>query len=612
MASRLILASGLALAGLVLFAPLPLRAGQPAERHLTLQARSFAFEPAVIQVNQGDRVVLEVESVDATHGIYLDGYDLSVEAEPGRPARLAFTADRLGSFRFRCSVACGNLHPFMIGQLKVGSNLPFWRALGALGVVTVGAVWFFGRNDRDQGTPDARRIELTQLPWLKRALKNRWLQWSIAALMLAGFVLAILTGFWGTPVGSRNFGVIFVWIVWWAAVIALLVPLAGRLWCAVCPLPLPGEWLQRRALVTVRPGSRLHTLGLKWPRALRNIWLQNAVFLGVALFSAVILTHARVTALMLASVALAALGLGLAFERRVFCRYLCPVGGFVGLYSLVAPLELRVKNPAVCRAHKTKDCYVGNENGYGCPWMVYPGTLERNAYCGLCNECLRTCPLDNVALNLRPPGADLIPGAGTRRLDEAYKGFIMLGSALLYSAVLLGPWAELKEAAYAVFTLPWLGYAVGFLVANLLLLPGLFLGAVAVCYLLAGADAPPLRQRFVEYAYVLVPLGLAAWIAFSCSFVLINLSYAWPLLSDPFGWGWNLFGTAGIPWTPYLSDLVPILQVLILLVGLVAAIGLAFRIARGHGLGRRARLAALPMAGFYATVTAGFLWLYLG
>jgi polyferredoxin len=441
------------------------------------------------------------------------------------------------------------------------------------------------------------------------AVRARWPQWLIAVLLLAGFVFAIVTGFFGTPVGSRNFGIIFVWIVWWAAIIILLVPLAGRLWCAVCPLPLPGEWLQRRALIRVRPGSRLYTLGLKWPRKLRNIWLQNGIFLAIAIFSGVVLTHARITALVMAGYGLAAVVLSVLFEKRVFCRYFCPVGGLIGLYSLAAPLELRVKDPAVCRAHKTKDCCVGNENGYGCPWMLYPGKVERNAYCGMCGECVRTCPLDNVSINLRPPGSDLVPGRGKRRLDEAYKGFIMAGSALLYSAVFLGPWATLKETAYNVFTGPWFAYAIGFLMANLLLVPGLFLGAVALGQQWDKTAGLSLRRRFVEYAYVLVPLGLAAWIAFSLSFVLINFSYVWPLLSDPFGWGWDLFGTAGLPWTPYLSGVVPFLQVPVLLLGLVAAINLAIKTARHQGGRSRA---ALPVISFCATATAAFLWLYLG
>lgn len=455
----------------------------------------------------------------------------------------------------------------------------------------------------------AGRLELTRSPWAKRALRSRWIQWLAAVLLLGGFALAILTGFLGTPVGSRNFGIIFVWIVWWGSVIILMVPLAGRLWCSVCPLPLPGEWLQRRALVRVGRQPKLHTLGWKWPRALRSIWLQNGVFLAIAIFSAVVLTHARLTALVMAGYAIAAVVLSVLFEHRVFCRYLCPVGGFIGLYSLAAPLELRVKDPAVCQAHRIKDCCQGNENGYGCPWMVYPGKLERNAYCGLCGECLRTCPLDNVALNLRPPGADLIPGVGKRRMDEAFKGFIMAGSALLYSAVFLGPWAVLKQAAYQVFTVPWLIYALSFLVANLIVVPGLFLGAVALGGRPGGVGARPLRQRFVEYAYVLVPMGLAAWVAFSFSFVFINLSYAWPLVSDPFGWGWDLFGTAGLPWTPYLSGQLPLLQTPVLLVGLAAAVNLALRTAKSHGSRPRA---ALPVIALCGAITAGYLWIYLG
>lgn len=57
----------------------------------------------------------------------------------------------------------------------------------------------------------------------------------------------------------------------------------------------------------------------------------------------------------------------------------------------------------------------------------------------------------------------------------------------------------------------------------------------------------PLRRLFVDYAYALIPLGLAAWIAFTLGFVLVNGSYALVVLSDPLGWGWDLFGTASTP-----------------------------------------------------------------
>ncbi|MGE5139474.1 MAG: 4Fe-4S binding protein [Rudaea sp.] len=450
------------------------------------------------------------------------------------------------------------------------------------------------------------RLELTRIPFVKRLLVSRWPQWSLVALALGFFVLAILSGLFGTPAGSRNFGIVFIWIVWWALLILLLVPFAGRAWCAICPIPAPGEWLQRRALVRPRPGGKLYTLGLKWPRRFRNIWLQNASFLLVALFSAVILTIPAVSALVLAGFAIVALATGLLYERRTFCRYLCPVGGFIGLYSQVAPLEIRVRDPAVCVAHKEKTCYNGSDAGYGCPWSVFPGSLAKNTYCGMCTECLKTCPKDNIALYARPFGQDLRTNKG-RKLDEAYKGLIMLTCAFAYSAVLIGPWSILKESAYAVGSFGWALYALLFLAANLVVVPGLFYACTALVKRI-GRVRLPTRKLFVEYAYVAVPLGLAAWAAFSLSFVLVNFSYAWQVLSDPFGWGWNLFGTAGWTWTPYFAGAVPFLQIPILLVGLFAAIGVALRTAAQQGATARA---ALPVVAFCLTFILGLLWLYV-
>jgi hypothetical protein len=173
----------------------------------------------------------------------------------------------------------------------------------------------------------------------------------------------------------------------------------------------------------------------------------------------------------------------------------------------------------------------------------------------------------------------------------------------------------LKDAARVPFTLPWAGYATVFLALNLVVVPGLFFLAVRGGDWLGlranpGAPAPPTdpKKSFAEYATTLVPLGLAAWIAFSLSFVLVNFSYAWPALSDPFGWGWNLIGTAGLAWTPYLPGLLPYLQIPVLLIGLAAAIALALRTSRQHG---RTSLAALPVVAFCLAATVGLFALFL-
>ena len=429
-------------------------------------------------------------------------------------------------------------------------------------------------------------------------------------LTLFFFVLAVLTGFFGTPAGSHNFGIIFVWIVWWALLIIVMVPFFGRMWCTVCPIPGPGEWLQRRGIIHRTPG-RPRSMRWRWPRRLRNIWLQNLGFLGVAVFSTVILTRPGVTAWLLLGMAALGVVLSILYENRVFCRYVCPVGGFIGLYSLTSSIELRVKDAQICRDHSTKDCVIGTENSYGCPWMVFPGNLERNTYCGLCTECLKACPKDNVAINLRPFGADLLVAKG-RSLDEAYKALIMLACAMLYSAVLLGPWGWLKDWANMTSLPQWAAYATGFLAINLLVLPGFFWLATAAARSLARLQVP-VRRLFVDYAYSLVPLGLIGWIAFSFSFVFVNGSYAISVLSDPFGWGWDLFGTRSLPWAPLLPGFVSVLQVGFLLTGLVFSIGIAYRIGRQHARSdAQAWRGALPISGFLAAATLVFLRLYLG
>ncbi|HLF28722.1 MAG TPA: 4Fe-4S binding protein [Anaerolineae bacterium] len=454
----------------------------------------------------------------------------------------------------------------------------------------------------------ATRIEITRVPLFKTLLRNRWPQFILRVLALAGFVFAIVAGLAGTPVGSRNFGIVFVWIAWWALLMLIAVPVFGRGWCSICPIPLPGEWLQNGAILG--PRGKGIGLGRRWPNKFRNIWLQNVTFALVALFSSIVLTQPSVTALVLALFLALAIGASLIFERRAFCRYLCPVGGFIGLYAQLAPIELRVKDTAVCAAHTTKTCYTGNADGYGCPWQVFPGGLVKNTYCGACMECLRTCPHDNIAVNLRAFGADLWQPT-SRKLDEAFKAFIMLGSAIVYSAVMLGPWGNLKSAAYAIGSGEWLIYAAGFLALLFGVLPGAFLIAVHLGRRLSGSKVKA-KKAFASFAYALIPLGLAAWIAFSLSFVFANLSYVWPALSDPLGRGWNLLGAAQISWTPYLMQIVPFLQTVVLLGGLAWASVAVHRIASEQLPGRTATKQAAPVMGFCLMVTIGLLGLLIG
>jgi len=131
---------------LILISPVPAFSAAPADRHIKINASSFEYNPGVIRVNPGDRVTLELSSTDVTHGIAIDGYNLQVSAEPGQSQSLSFTADRQGTYRLRCSVTCGALHPFMIGKLHVGPNTLLLKsiAIATLGLAAV--IWMGTRK----------------------------------------------------------------------------------------------------------------------------------------------------------------------------------------------------------------------------------------------------------------------------------------------------------------------------------------------------------------------------------------------------------------------------------------------------------------------------------
>ena len=129
------------MAGLVVaFAPLPVPAIAPQARTFRVDARQYAYSPSELKVNAGDTVTLQLVSTDVVHGLYVDGYDISVEADPGQTVTLTFTADKPGSFRFRCNVTCGAMHPFMIGKMTVGTNNWLFRSIGLALLAIVGVI----------------------------------------------------------------------------------------------------------------------------------------------------------------------------------------------------------------------------------------------------------------------------------------------------------------------------------------------------------------------------------------------------------------------------------------------------------------------------------------
>jgi hypothetical protein len=125
--------------------------------------------------------------------------------------------------------------------------------------------------------------------------------------------------------------------------------------------------------------------------------------------------------------------------------------------------------------------------------------------------------------------------------------------------------------------------------------------------------AVSLKDMFIRYSYTLVPLGLLAWVAFSLPLIMVNGSYILSVLSDPLGRGWNLFGTAHIPWTPVYPEYATYIQVALLLVGLYYGIKKGLEIARELWADEEAAFRSIvPLTVLLVAVTIAFMKLFAG
>ena len=445
------------------------------------------------------------------------------------------------------------------------------------------------------------KLDLYQVPWLRKLIYSRWPQLILRIMTLVGFVFTILVALLGTPVGSHNFAIIIVWLAWWTVLKLGFIPFGGRSWCSICPIPLPGEWLQQGGIV--ERGRNRTGLKKRWPKALRGSWLQSGGFLLIGLFSAVTLTDPQVTGWVLLAIFGLATLMGIFFEDRAFCSSVCPIGGFSGMYAKAAPVELRVVDKATCANHVEKSCY------QACPWGIYPLTLKDSSACGLCLECLRACPKDNLALNLRPYGGDLTGNPGSTRLDEAFLALVMLGSALVFSAVFIGPWGWLKSAAYTIGSPAWMAYGAAFLAFTVLVLPGVYSGCIWL-WKKTSQSSRPLRQLIASNGRALIPLGLLAWIAFTISFALPKLNLILGVLNDPFGWGWHALNLRGVGQALDVSAFSPYLQAGLIILGVFWSARVTRKLPGQPG--KQALFAFLPIMVFFTLYSAALIWILIG
>jgi polyferredoxin len=571
-------------------------------RHISINAEKFKYSPSKIIVNKGDIIDLKFSTFDVTHGLYLDGYPIELIASKGttfrkiysvqdlnktsehgvnslgknwaRISSIKFTASKSGKFVYRCTKICGNLHPFMTGELIVKPNTYYHFAV-ALSIWITFLVLFLIIYGKQPSKPLFKRINLLHnFPLLKKLINMRSFQFAFILPNFLIFYLFILSSIGGSPVGNRNIAIVFVWILWWFILKAILVPFGGRIWCFTCPLPAPAEWLSRKRITLVKTiperfrglYHRFTGLELDWPKKLQNIWLQNILFLLMISFGMILITRPVATAFLFVVILGITFLFSLIFRQRVFCRYICPVGGFLGTYSMAAMTEIRSIDKDVCKKHKEKPCFSGGENGWACPWNQYIGNMNRNNDCGLCTECIKSCPKDNIGIFIRPYGSD----KNIKGYDEMYNVIIMLVVAIVFSAVMLGPWGFIKDAANVTESGNIKHFIIFFVTIwslALVVFPGLFVISTKLSNYIAKSPVSD-RNLTLKLTYILIPIGMFAWIAFSLPAIMVNYGYIIAIFSDPLGLGWNLFNMANAHFKPFIPELIPLIQGFLLLLGL--------------------------------------------
>jgi polyferredoxin/nitrous oxide reductase accessory protein NosL len=456
-------------------------------------------------------------------------------------------------------------------------------------LITFGVVEYLERRrGARRSYPKFDLLRFRTIYALLRADAFRLIQVPVVAL----FFIIIAAGLFGTQVGGRNIATVLTWVIWWVALVFMIIFL-GKAWCTVCPWNAVAGWIQRKSLLRTR--RDLFTLNRKWPKKLRNIYPATALFIVLTwLELGYNVTYSpRYTAYLGLLILSMAVVSAVIFQRRAFCRYACLVGRVSGLYSMFAATELRRKNGEVCSAvcgagpgeqnpgrPGLRDCREGNSRGYPCPTFEYPRVMKTNTYCILCFECVKSCSHRNIAFNIRPFAADLLTLVRTRK-DEAYLALVMLSMTIFHGVTMIPEWHFFIKTLGQHTRLGYYGsFTLG--MAGALALPiALYYLLCAASKLLSGNRDVPVKQIFINYAYPLLPIALFYHLAHNSMHFLTEAQKIVPVLSDPFGWGWDIFGTAGWTLKPLMSLFtVWKLQIFLVLVGHVYGIYIASKIAR--------------------------------
>jgi len=468
-------------------------------------------------------------------------------------------------------------------------------------------------------------------------LRTRYGRRALQFTLLVLAVAVIADGLFGPRMSSMNLAGVVPWTYGRALSIIVLLA-AGNFFCMACPFMLPREL-----------GRRLGFATRRWPRALRTKWL--AVGLLVLFFWAFEAFDLWSTPLWTAWIVVAyfasAFVVDTFFRDASFCKYVCPIGQFHFLSSLVSPLEVKVRSREVCTGCATHDCVRGNELERGCELHLFLPRKVGNMDCTFCLDCVKACPHDNIGILAVAPGRDLVRdpmrsslGRFSRRPDIAALALVLVFSAFASAAAMVAPVAAWRDRLVERFSmgsaLPVTSF---FFLVALVLAPALLVGlAVATGRWLgcrvarspisqsslrppepSGAggsgDGAPWRELFCRFSLALIPLGLAMWAAHVLFHFLAGWNMPWPVLqraTTDLGLGW-LGRPHWVMSSPlFAAGTLVALQLLLLDAGLLLTLYIGWRVANAFAPRVWASLRLfVPWAAVAAGLYSSGIWVLL-
>jgi ferredoxin len=461
--------------------------------------------------------------------------------------------------------------------------------------------------------PSPAAFDLLRAPFAGSLLRARYGRRALQAILLVVAVAVIADGFFGHPMAPMNLAGVLPWTYGRAVVVVALFA-AGNFFCMACPFTLPRELGRRLGLATRH-----------WPHRLQTKWL--AVGLMVVFFWAYeafnLWDNPHLTAWILVGYFMGAFAVDTFFRGASFCKYVCPIGQFNFLSSLVSPLEVRVRSQEACAACATHDCVRGNERQRGCELRLFLPRKVGNMDCTFCLDCVKACPHDNIGILAIAPGRDLVNdparsslGRFSRRPDIAALALVVVFSAFANAAAMVAPaaeWLARLTDRHSLFSKS--PFTSLFFLIALVLAPTLLMGAAIAAGRTLAHIAKPRRELFCRFSMALLPVGLAMWGAHVFFHLSSAWSTAWPVMqraAGDLGVGW-----LGTPrWTassPLLAaDAMLAVRLLLLDAGILLSLYVGWRIARGYTSSSQDGLLLLaPWATIAAVLYAAGVWVVL-